>query len=149
MRMENEVETAMRKQIDELSAMPVGQLRQKYLEVFGEESRSSHTQFLFRRIAWRLLKSGRSGKKVKTKRGKAAQSGVKQYRYPTERERIERIAGKTTREISIMRQSVSQPPRTASIAMRRAYPARRCTSPQSSRGWGTQAISRSPATIVP
>ena len=42
MRMENTVETAMRKEIDELSAMPVGQLRQKYLEVFGEESRSNH-----------------------------------------------------------------------------------------------------------
>ena len=39
MRMENSVETAMRKEI--------GQLRQKYLEVFGEESRSSHRQFLF------------------------------------------------------------------------------------------------------
>ena len=54
MRMENEVETAMRKEIDELSTMPVGQLRQKYLEVFGEESRSNHKQFLFRRIAWRI-----------------------------------------------------------------------------------------------
>src|SRR5208337_1515478 len=54
MRMENNVETAMRKEIDELSTMPVGQLRQKYLEVFGEESRSNHKQFLFRRIAWRI-----------------------------------------------------------------------------------------------
>ena len=51
MRMENEVETAMRKEIDELSRMTVGQLRQKYLGVFGEESRSNHKQFLFRRIA--------------------------------------------------------------------------------------------------
>jgi hypothetical protein len=54
MRMENEVETAMRKQIDELSRMTVGQLRPKYLQVFGEESRSNHRQFLFRRIAWRI-----------------------------------------------------------------------------------------------
>jgi hypothetical protein len=38
MRMENGVETAMRKEIDELSRMTVGQLRQKYLQVFGEES---------------------------------------------------------------------------------------------------------------
>ena len=51
MRMENSVETAMRKQIDELSRMTVGQLRQKYIEAFGEESRSNHRQFLFRRIA--------------------------------------------------------------------------------------------------
>ena len=54
MRMENEKETAMRKQIDELSRMTVGQLREKYLDVFGEESRSNHKQFLFRRIAWRM-----------------------------------------------------------------------------------------------
>ena len=54
MRMENGVETAMRKEIDELSRMTVGQLRLKYLEAFGEESRSNHRQFLFRRIAWRI-----------------------------------------------------------------------------------------------
>lgn len=54
MRMEANVETAMRKAIDELSRMPVGQLRQKYIEAFGEESRSNHKQFLFRRIAWRI-----------------------------------------------------------------------------------------------
>jgi hypothetical protein len=34
--------------------MPVGQLRQKHVEVFGEASRSNHKQFLFRRIAWRI-----------------------------------------------------------------------------------------------
>jgi hypothetical protein len=49
MRMENVVESTMRKEIDELSRMPVSQLRQKYLEVFGEGSRSNHKQFLFRR----------------------------------------------------------------------------------------------------
>ena len=54
MRTENGMETAMRKEIDELSRMTVGQLRQKYLEAFGEESRSNHKQFLFRRIAWRI-----------------------------------------------------------------------------------------------
>jgi len=54
MRMESHVETAMRKQIDELSKMTVAQLRQKHLEAFGEEARSRHRQFLFRRIAWRI-----------------------------------------------------------------------------------------------
>jgi hypothetical protein len=54
MRTENGMETAMRKEIDELSQMTVGQLRQKYIEAFGEESRSNHKQFLFRRIAWRI-----------------------------------------------------------------------------------------------
>ncbi|HTB11918.1 MAG TPA: DUF2924 domain-containing protein [Bryobacteraceae bacterium] len=68
MRMENHVETAMRKEIDELSTMPVGQLRQKYLEVFGEESRSSHKQFLFRRIAWRIQAIAEGGLSERARR---------------------------------------------------------------------------------
>jgi hypothetical protein len=34
--------------------MTVSQLRQKHAEVFGEETRSHHKQFLFRRLAWRI-----------------------------------------------------------------------------------------------
>ena len=68
MRMENEMETAMRKEIEELSTMPVGQLRQKYLEVFGEESRSSHKQFLFRRIAWRIQALAEGGLSERARR---------------------------------------------------------------------------------
>ena len=68
MRMENGVETAMRKEIDELSRMTVGQLRQKYLEVFGEESRSNHKQFLFRRIAWRIQALAEGGLSERARR---------------------------------------------------------------------------------
>ena len=68
MRMENTVETTMRKQIDELSAMTVGQLRQKYQEVFGEESRSNHKQFLFRRIAWRIQALAEGGLSERARR---------------------------------------------------------------------------------
>ena len=68
MRMENDVETAMRKEIEELSTMTVGQLRQKYLEVFGEESRSNHKQFLFRRIAWRIQAMAEGGLSERARR---------------------------------------------------------------------------------
>jgi hypothetical protein len=51
LRKETVVETAMTKEIEELSRMTVNQPRQKYLQLFGEESRSNHKQFLFRRIA--------------------------------------------------------------------------------------------------
>lgn len=34
--------------------MTVRELHAKYREVFGEESRSNHRQFLIRRVAWRL-----------------------------------------------------------------------------------------------
>jgi Protein of unknown function (DUF2924) len=41
-------------QIEELRKLPASALQAKYLELFGEESRSGNRQFLFRRVAWRL-----------------------------------------------------------------------------------------------
>lgn len=46
--------TTTHKEIQGLSRMTVGELREKYLEVFGEETRSHHKEFLRKRIAWRL-----------------------------------------------------------------------------------------------
>src|ERR1700692_3878298 len=40
--------------IDELAHSKVAALQKQYRELFGEESKSSNKQFLFRRIAWRL-----------------------------------------------------------------------------------------------
>ena len=43
--------------ITALKALPelkVAELKKRYRELFGEESKSSNKQFLFRRIAWRL-----------------------------------------------------------------------------------------------
>ncbi len=42
------------REIEALRHQKVGQLKVKYREVFGLESRSNHRQFLVRRIAWRL-----------------------------------------------------------------------------------------------
>ncbi len=42
------------KKIEVLKNMKVSSLKEKYREVFGEESRSNNKQFLFRRIAWRI-----------------------------------------------------------------------------------------------
>ena len=42
------------RQIEEVQRMTVRELHEKYREIFGEESRSNHRQFLIRRIAWRL-----------------------------------------------------------------------------------------------
>jgi hypothetical protein len=41
-------------EIQGLSRMTVSQLREKYVEVFGEQSRSFHKDFLRKRIAWRI-----------------------------------------------------------------------------------------------
>ncbi len=40
--------------IEQLRVATVRELRAKYLELFGQPSRSNHKQFLFRRVAWRL-----------------------------------------------------------------------------------------------
>ncbi len=42
------------RQVAALEHMTVGQLRDKYAEVFGEESRSGNRQWLLRRVAWRM-----------------------------------------------------------------------------------------------
>ena len=44
----------LRTEIEALKRMTVGQLRRKHLELFGEETRSNHKEFLFKRIAWRM-----------------------------------------------------------------------------------------------
>ena len=48
------MEASTYQEIQELSRLTVGQLREKYLEVFGEETRARHKEFLRKRIAWRL-----------------------------------------------------------------------------------------------
>jgi hypothetical protein len=41
-------------QIEELGRMQIRDLRERYREVFGEETATTHKQHLVRRIAWRL-----------------------------------------------------------------------------------------------
>jgi len=47
-------ETEIREEIEALRNLTKAKLKEKYREVFGEETRSNHKQFLFRRIAWRI-----------------------------------------------------------------------------------------------
>lgn len=46
--------TSVREEIEALRHMSVGQLKQQYENVFGEQSRSNNKQFLLRRVAWRI-----------------------------------------------------------------------------------------------
>jgi hypothetical protein len=48
------METTTYQEIQGLARMTVGELREKYLDVFGEEIRSYHKEFLRKRIAWRI-----------------------------------------------------------------------------------------------
>jgi hypothetical protein len=49
------------KEVAALEQMTVGQLQDRYVEVFGETVRSRHRQYLIRRIAWRLQANAESG----------------------------------------------------------------------------------------
>lgn len=48
--------------------MTVGELRGKYLEVFGEETRSYHKEFLRKRIAWRIQSLAEGGLSERARR---------------------------------------------------------------------------------
>ena len=49
------------REVATLGQMTVGQLQQRYVEVFGEPVRSRHKQYLIRRIAWRLQANAEGG----------------------------------------------------------------------------------------
>lgn len=51
-----------------LRRMTVTQLREKYLEVFGEPSRSGNKDFLFKRVAWRIQSLAEGGLSERAKR---------------------------------------------------------------------------------
>ncbi len=61
MREETAKASTLYEEIESLRRLTAGGLREKYLEVFGEESRSGHKQFLFRRIAWRIQANALGG----------------------------------------------------------------------------------------
>ncbi len=41
-------------EVRRMRRMTASELKQRYTEVFGEESRSNHKDYLVKRIAWRL-----------------------------------------------------------------------------------------------
>lgn len=49
------------KEVAALERMTVGQLQQRYVEVFNEPVRSRHKRYLIRRIAWRLQANAEGG----------------------------------------------------------------------------------------
>jgi hypothetical protein len=54
--------------IDELHDLKIPALKKRYQELFGEESKSSNKQFLFRRIAWRLQSNAEGGLSERARR---------------------------------------------------------------------------------
>ena len=55
-------------QIAQLQAMTVGQLREEYLQLFGEEARSRNRTWLWKRCAWRVQELAYGGLSERAKR---------------------------------------------------------------------------------
>ena len=55
-------------EIRQLTGMAAGALRQRYREVFGEETRSGNRRWLERRIAWRIQSQAEGGLSARAKR---------------------------------------------------------------------------------
>src|SRR5687768_12311828 len=53
-RRKHEPASSIEATISALRNMTVGQLRDRYAEVFGEPTRSGNKDFLFKRVAWRI-----------------------------------------------------------------------------------------------
>jgi hypothetical protein len=49
------------KEVAEMRQMTIGQLRDKYAEVFGESTRARHKEHLIRKIAWRMQANAEGG----------------------------------------------------------------------------------------
>lgn len=56
------------KELARLERMSVGQLHERYAEVFGERPRSRHRQYLVRRILWRLQANAEGGLSERARR---------------------------------------------------------------------------------
>jgi len=67
------MDIALVRAIEELRGLSVPALKAKYREVLGEETKSSHKQYLFRRIAWQLQAQVEGGGLTERARIRAAQ----------------------------------------------------------------------------
>jgi hypothetical protein len=56
------------REVEALDRMSVPELREKYHEVFGEEARSTHKDFLRKRIAWRIQANAEGGLSERARR---------------------------------------------------------------------------------
>ena len=81
------MEAGTYRQIQERSRPTAGQLREKYLEVFGKETRAHHRAFLRKRIAWRLqvLAEGDLSERARRRHEALANDAVRRLCAPPDR----------------------------------------------------------------
>lgn len=85
------------KEIATLERMTVDQLRDKYADVFGEETRGRHKQWLIKRIAWRLqaLEEGDLSERARQRAAELANDADLRVTAPRKLARSADSAGRT------------------------------------------------------
>jgi Protein of unknown function (DUF2924) len=83
-------------QIAELGRMQIGELRERYQEVFGEQTATAHKQHLVRRIAWRLqvLAEGDLSERAHDRALKIAEDRDLRVNVPASKMKLGRAAAK-------------------------------------------------------
>lgn len=73
------------KEVRALKQMTITELRDKYMDVFGETTRSRHKQFLIKRIAWRIqaLEEGELSERARKKAEELANEADLRIRPPS------------------------------------------------------------------
>ena len=74
------------KQVSALTQMTVCELRARYADVFGEETRCRHRQHLLRRIAWRLQANAEGGLSERARKRAAELANDAEVRVTAPRE---------------------------------------------------------------
>lgn len=72
--------TTIAKALAALERMTVGELHNRYAEVFGEQARSRHKQYLVRRIAWRIQANAEGGLSERALRRAEELAGIRDIR---------------------------------------------------------------------
>jgi len=83
------MQPSVAREVAALKRMTVKQLRGRYLEVFGEESRSGNKDFLWKRIAWRIqaLAEGDLSERARRRAEELANDADLRIRRPPEQPR--------------------------------------------------------------
>ncbi|WP_054030610.1 DUF2924 domain-containing protein [Desulfatitalea tepidiphila] len=105
------MEARLFQEIQGLSRMTVGELREKYIEVFGEESRSFHKDFLRKRIAWRIQALAEGDLSERARRRADALANDAELRIRTPRKPVETDMAQEISRISTRRISGGRDPR--------------------------------------
>ncbi len=110
------------KEIAALEPMSVGQLHDRYVEVFGEPVRSRHRQYLIRRIAWRLQANAEGGLSERAKARAEELANIADARVtPPRMSKVERSPGAGMCRVRVATDARLPPP---GVAITRRYKGR-------------------------